>query len=65
MNKKDRVKLTKATTLIEQAKGIIEEIAEGEQEKFDNLTEGLQAAEGGQKMEQAASDLDRLITESL
>jgi len=61
MNKADRAQLAKAAALIEEAKTIVEEVAEGEQEKFDNLTEGLQAAERGQKMEETASNLSELV----
>ena len=43
--------------MIEEAKSIIEAVGEGEQEKFDNLTEGLQAGERGQRMEEVAGDL--------
>ena len=36
----------------------IQTIAEGEREKFDNLSEGLQASERGQSIEQAADALE-------
>lgn len=57
MNKADRTELTKACALINEAKSIIEQIAEAEQEKFDNLSEGLQASERGQRMEEVAAEL--------
>ena len=57
MNIKDRAELTKASVMIAEARAIIEAIAEGEQEKFDNMSEGLQASERGARMEQAASEL--------
>ena len=57
MNKADRAELQKAHDMIEEAKSIIETIGEQEQEKFDNLTEGLQASERGQKFEETASSL--------
>lgn len=57
MNKADRARLAAAYKLLDEAKAIIEEIGEGEQEKFDNMTEGLQASERGQRMEEVATEL--------
>lgn len=57
MNKQGRDALTKAAALLEQAREIVETIGEEEQEKFDNLSEGLQATERGQRMEEVASTL--------
>lgn len=42
----------------EQAKSIVEGVAESEREKFDNLNEGLQASEKGQTLEQNADTLE-------
>jgi predicted ATPase len=58
MNKDDRKELQKAIDLIEEAKTIIEAISESEQEKFDNLSENLQATEKNQKLEENASSLN-------
>ena len=58
MNDQDRKELDRATALLEEAKGIIECIAEQEQEKFDNLTEGLQQSERGQRFEEVSSNLN-------
>lgn len=60
MNKQDRVELQKASAMIDEARAIIEAIGEGEQEKFDNLTEGFQNAERGQRMEEVAGELAEL-----
>ena len=57
MNKKDRVHLAKAIGQLEEALSVIEDLAEAEQEKFDNMTEGLQQGERGQAIEQAAASL--------
>lgn len=62
MNKTDRAELQKAVKLIEQAKTIVEAVGEQEQEKFDTLTEGLQASERGQKFEEAASVLEGAVS---
>ena len=58
MNKNDRQKLQKAYDLIEEAQLLIEEVKDGEQTKYDNLSEGLQQSERGQKFEENASELE-------
>jgi cellobiose-specific phosphotransferase system component IIA len=58
MNKNDRKELEKALALLGEAQEIIDAIKDGEQEKFDNLSEGLQQAEKGQKFEEAVSTLE-------
>jgi hypothetical protein len=62
MNKRDRVELDKAVTLIEEAKAIVESIGESEQEKFDNLSEGLQQSERGEGFQSAAEELSNVAT---
>lgn len=58
MNKARRKELERAIELLNEAKEIITACQEEEQEGFDNLSEGLQAAENGQKMETAAEALE-------
>lgn len=58
MNKKQRERLERAASLISEAKEIIEQIRDEEQEKFENLSEGLQASEKGQALEENSSSLD-------
>lgn len=58
MNKNDRKELEKAISLLKEAQEIIESIKDGEQDKFDNLSEGLQQTENGQKFEEIVSNLD-------
>ena len=58
MNKQDRKELEKAINDIENAKSLVEEILDNEQSKFDNMPEGLQVSEKGQKMEENISSLD-------
>jgi DNA repair ATPase RecN len=58
MNKNDRKELEKALTLLGEAQEIIDAIKDGEQEKFDNLSEGLQQTEKGQKFEEIVSTLE-------
>lgn len=68
MNKDQRKELQLAKKLIEEAnekletaKGIIEIVAEEEQEKFDNLNEGMQAMERNQKLEDNADTLQSAV----
>lgn len=58
MNKNDRKELEKALVLLGEAQEIIDAIKDGEQEKFDNLSEGLQQTEKGQKFEETVSTLE-------
>ena len=61
MNKDKRKRLDVAIDLLNQARGIVEEVSNEEQEGFDNLTDGLQASERGQQMEDAISNLNDAI----
>lgn len=58
MNAARRKELRKAIDLIEQAKEIISAVAEEEREAYDNLPEGLQESEMGEKMNEIADDLE-------
>ena len=67
MNKERRKKIDEAMNILEgladafnNARDLIREAGEGEQEAFDNLSENLQGAERGQTMEQAASELSEI-----
>jgi len=46
--------------LLNSAKTEVESVKEDEQEAFDNLSEGLQAAERGQRMEEVINSLDSI-----
>jgi hypothetical protein len=50
MNAELRKDLVKALSLIEEAKSIIEGVKDAEQEAFDNMPEGLQNGERGEKI---------------
>jgi hypothetical protein len=63
MNKENRKELERAINLIEEAKLIVEQIKDEEQEKFDKLSEGLQASEKGQKFEETVSTLDDVFSQ--
>lgn len=67
MNKNDRKDFARASDLIVEARvkaqealEILGPLADAEQEKFDNMSEGLQQAETGQRIEQAAEALSRV-----
>ena len=53
-----RKELEKALALLGEAQEIIDAIKDGEQEKFDNLSEGLQQTEKGQKFEETVLILE-------
>lgn len=57
MNKARRALLTKAATLIEEARAFIEEAQQGEDEAFNNLPQSLQDSDKGQAMFEAADTL--------
>lgn len=61
MNKEKRKRLDAAINLINQAREIVEDVSNEEQEGFDNLTEGLQASERGQQMEEVIGNLNDAI----
>lgn len=58
MNKQRRKKLEKAFNLIDQAKDILEEVKDEEQEAHDNLPESFQYGEKGEEMEGYIEMLD-------
>ena len=63
MNKKDRKRVS---DMLEQIEGIaseLEEMGEAEQEKYDNLPEGLQDSEQGENIQQAADYLQDAASE--
>lgn len=63
MNADGRKELDKIIGELEDIKSRVETLQEAEQEKFDNLSEGLQQAESGQKLETAASALSDVISD--
>lgn len=61
MNKKDKMDLALALCSMEEAKAIIENLKNAEQEKFENLSEGLQQSERGQAFETTAQTLEEIF----
>lgn len=58
MNARRRKDLEKAIELLEQAREIIEYALNDEQEAYDNLPEGIQDSERGDRMYQAIDSLE-------
>lgn len=61
MNNTRRKELRKAMELLGEARAIIETMQEEEQESFDNMPEGLQVSELGEKIEENASRLEDIM----
>ncbi|HEY4148918.1 MAG TPA: hypothetical protein VGM41_08315 [Chitinophagaceae bacterium] len=58
MNKSQRKELQKACELLEQANEIVARVKNEEQDKFDNLSEGLQQTAANAKLEDNAYFLE-------
>ena len=63
MNDGRRKVIGKVSALLNDARALLEGVAEEEQEAFDNLTEGLQASERGERMQEVAFELESLASE--
>jgi hypothetical protein len=61
MNDGRRKKLDRASALISEATGLIEEVRDLEQDSFDNLPEALQQGEKGEAMEAAVTSLEAAL----
>ena len=61
MKQKQKDKLNDLINKLEEIKAEVGNAQSEEQEKFDNLSEGLQQTERGQAIEQAANDLDEVV----
>lgn len=58
MNKHDRKRLAELIDQIQALVNEVDEIGQSEQEKFDNLTEGLQQSERGQQYQEVADAIE-------
>ena len=58
MNKERRQQLYDATSLLDDAIAIIQDVHAEEEEAFDNLNEGLQCGKTGDSMQAAMDKLD-------
>lgn len=55
--------LDKLLSELEELRNAARQLADDEQEKFDNMSEGLQAGERGQAIEEAAANLSSYADE--
>lgn len=53
-------KLGDVVAALEEAQGVVEQLAEDEREKYDNMPESLQQGEKGQAINDAADTLDEI-----
>lgn len=70
MNNKDRKEIQRAIDLIQEGAQILADVGDSEYEKFENLPEGIQDSERGQKFEEnsealttAQDDIENTISE--
>ena len=61
LNQERRKKIDKMLGIISEAKLTLEELLADEQEAFDNMPEGLQTSEKGEKAENAISYLEEAV----
>ena len=61
MNKVRRKQLSEVTSILETAKGMLEEIRDDEQDYFDNIPENLQCSERAEASEEAIDAMDEAI----
>ena len=61
MNPDRRKKIDEAAELIGQAKTLLEIARDEERDAFENLPEGIQQSEKGERIEQAAEKLDEIV----
>jgi chromosome segregation ATPase len=62
MNKKQRERIEQIESALTDLKDELDGFADEEQEKFDNLSEGLQASERGQAFESNADTLKEVVS---
>lgn len=58
MNNDKRKRIDQATALIEEARSIIEEIAQEESEAYENMPENLQYSDRGELIQEAINNLE-------
>lgn len=63
MNKQNRKDLQEALDLISKAAEIISAVKEEEEEKYDNLPEGIQDSEKGERFQENIDNLDYAISD--
>lgn len=61
MNRERRKRVQEALDLLQQASEILADVADQEDEAFDNLPESIQESERGKKMEEMLEALDEAM----
>lgn len=61
MNKLRRKEIAKAIELLEQAREILEQVKDDEQDAFDNLPESFQYSERGEEMEDCIYTIEEFL----
>lgn len=61
MNKERRKLIHDAVALMEQAKALLEEAAEGEREFYDNMPESIQLGEKGDRASEVADQIEAAL----
>lgn len=61
MNKDRRKRIARAIDLINEAWEILEEVKDEEEEAYNNMPEGLQSSERGERMEQYIEILEEAV----
>lgn len=61
MNKERRATLTKAAALMNEARVLIEQARDEEQDFFDNMPESLQGGDKGQRAEEVIDSLTTIV----
>lgn len=63
MNNGRRKILASIEKLLEDLEGQLSIIAEEEQETFDNMPEGIQESEKGERIQEAADELEEIVSD--
>ena len=63
MNRQNRKELERALELISEGMEIITSIKEAEEEKYDNLPEGIQESERGEQFQENIDELDTAVSD--
>lgn len=63
MNKQDRKELQKALDFLNSANEILTSIRDQEEEKFENLPEGIQDSERGESFQENIDSLDYAVSD--
>lgn len=63
MNASQRKAIEALKTKLEEIRDDVETFASEEQEKFDNMPEGLQQGEAGEKIQQSADNIETAISD--